>query len=807
MKIGIDLRPLQTPSRYRGTGNYVHDLAAHLVKLDLDNDYLLFVDAGLEKPALTDRDDELSWSDFREGVSCAIPIDPQGRRDRDERFRFTSLTQVSLLRSEVDLYHVTNPFDWDAYISHRYDFCPSVVTVYDLIPLVLYDQYLSPQSRDYQEEYIERLEPIVAADRILAISECTRKDISTWLGIPESSIDVVYPGPKEQFRVIEDRRFVKATQKRFEITDHYVLCVGGYHYTKNLSGAMESFSRMAEAHRKRSQLVIVCGLLPEEKQGLIDIARQLGIDDRLVLTNHVTDTELLALYNGATVLLYPSLYDGFGLPVLEAMRCGLPVVTSSVASLPEVAGDAAILVDPYDTRETAEALDAVLADEELQAQMREKGLKQADKFSWERAVQETIAAYGKALESRRKASLATPGTSLRLAYFSPLNPQRSGISDYSEQLLPQLADYADIDIYVDGYMPSTEATSDRFRIYDYRAFDEISQHRDYDLAVYQMGNSAFHEYMYRTLLTHPGAVILHDFVLHGFYRHVTLLRGEKDKYLAEIEFCEGKQAREQTEAQLAEGITDVFTYPLNRRVVEASKGLIVHSDWAKSRLEEYNRHPPVVRIHHGAAIERIAPARLSSLRTKLQLDRDSFLLGCYGRITATKRVDTVVRAFSRFTRFKPRSLLLLVGELSADLEESLPGMIDDLGLRHRIRITGHIDWETFQDYMRVSDLFINLRYPTAGETSGTLIRLMGMGKPGLVSNLAQNQEVPDSCCWKVDVDDTEEDLLLAYLVELAENKPLREKMGENARHHLSEQGYGWESVAKDYMEFLERLIS
>jgi glycosyltransferase involved in cell wall biosynthesis len=582
--------------------------------------------------------------------------------------------------------------------------------------------------------------------------------------------------------------------------------VGGHHYTKNFDRVMESFSRMAEAHRSRHQLAIVCSLLPEEQQALMDMARGLAIADRLVLTNYVTDSQLLALYNGATALLYPSLYDGFGLPVLEAMSCGLPVVTSTTASVPEVAGEAAILVDPCDVQETAEALDAVLADEDLRAQMREKGLKQAHKFSWEKAARETVAAYSKVRERKRKASEGVSGTSLRLAYFSPLNPQKSGISDYSEQLLPHLADYADIDIFVDGYQPSTEGIGDRFRTYDYRAFEEMSGHRKYHLVVYQMGNSAFHEYMYQTLLTHPGAVILHDFVLHGFIRHVTFLRGEKDKYLAEVEFCEGKEAREQVEAQLAEGIIDVFTYPLNKRVVGASKGIVVHSDWAKRRLEEQEGHPPVVRIHHGTTIETIAPGLLSTLRTKLRLHRDLFLVGCFGRITGAKRVDTVLGAFSRFVRFRPRSLLLIVGELPPDLEDSLPRMIDDLGLRYRTRITGHVEWEMFQDYMRVSDLFINLRHPTAGETSGTLIRLLGMGKPGLVSNLAQNQEIPDDCCWRVDVDETEEDLLLAYMVELAANEPLRKKMGENALAYLSEQGYGWERVAKAYMEFLEQLV-
>ena len=806
MKIGIDLRPLQTSSRDRGIGNYVRDLVAHLLKLDEHNDYLLFVDAGLERPALLDTDNEIAWQQFPQAAPGVIPIHPQGQRDKDQRFRFTSLTQLSLLRSEVDLYHVTSPFDWDAYVSHRYDSCPSVVTVYDLIPLVLYDHYLSSESREFEEEYLERLKPIVAADRVLAISECTKKDVGKWLGVPETRIDVVYPSAKEEFRIIEDKRFVEATTRRLGITDSYVLCVGGYHYTKNLDRVMESFSRMAEAHRSRHQLAIVCRLLPEEQQALMDIARGLTIADRLVLTNYVTDSELLALYNGATALLYPSLYDGFGLPVLEAMSCGLPVVTSSVASLPEVAGEAAILVDPYNVREIADAVDAVLADEDLRARMRVKGLKQAQKFSWEKAARETVAAYNKVRERKRKASQAVSDTSLRLAYFSPLNPQKSGISDYSEQLLPHLAEHADIDIFVDGYQPSSEWTSDRFRTYDYRAFEEIAEHRKYHLIVYQMGNSAFHEYMYELLLAHPGVVVLHDFVLHGFVHHITFLRGEKDKYLAEVEFCEGKEAREQIEEQLAEGITDVFSYPLNRRVVEASRGIIVHSDWARRRLEGYEQHPPVTRINQGTTIEPIAPEAVCNLRTKLRLPRGLFLVGCFGRITTTKRVDVVLKAFSRLIRVRPRSLLLLVGELSPDLADSIPRLIDHSGMRHRTRITGRVDVETFEDYMRASDLFVNLRYPTAGETSATLIRLLGMGKAGLVSDVPQNQEIPDDCCWKVDVDEREEDLLLAYMVELANNEPLRKKMGENALAYLSEQGYGWESVAKAYMEFLQQLI-
>jgi glycosyltransferase involved in cell wall biosynthesis len=157
MKIGIDLRPAQTSSKRRGIGNYVRNLAAHLLKLDQDNDYLLFVDGGSDRPALTDRDDELSWRGFREEAPCTIPIDPQGQRDKNERFKFTSLAQVALLRSGVDLYHVTSPLEWDVYMSNRYDSCPSVVTVHDLIPLVLHDHYLARMSRDDQEEYTERL--------------------------------------------------------------------------------------------------------------------------------------------------------------------------------------------------------------------------------------------------------------------------------------------------------------------------------------------------------------------------------------------------------------------------------------------------------------------------------------------------------------------------------------------------------------------------------------------------------------------------------------------------------------------------
>jgi len=295
------------------------------------------------------------------------------------------------------------------------------------------------------------------------------------LGIPADRIEVVYAGASELFQRVEDAQAAKRIRERFHIRDRFILCVGGFNYTKNLTRVIQSFSLLDRTLQDEYQLVVVCKLLPSEKVQLRETCEEFQLSaDHVILTNYVPKPDLVTLYNAASLLLYPSLYDGFGLPVLEAMQCGLPVVTSNVSSLPEVAGEAGQLVDPYDPQTIAESVTKVLSDSKLQQEMRERGLVQAAKFSWERTGRATLEAYRKVMQSSRapcQVYLRKPDErERRIAYFSPLNPQKSGISDYSEELLPHLARYFDIDLFVDGYQPSSDRIINDFRAYDYRVY-------------------------------------------------------------------------------------------------------------------------------------------------------------------------------------------------------------------------------------------------------------------------------------------------------------------------------------------------
>lgn len=810
MRIGIDLQPLQTvSSRGRGVGNFTYNQIKRILQLDDRNTYSLFVNAYLSDPAPFGLYDKCNWRKF----FLDFPIDTEnGRSGKREGSQYAAFLEDCATQHKLDLLHFTNPFEWELPIPSRLPSTSVVVTVYDLIPLVFEEQYLKNAPAWLRRGYRAACRNIARADRIVTISECSKKDLIKLLGVREEKIDVVHAGPSGNFRVLEDKTGVERVKRKFGIDKDFILCTGGFDYRKNLERVIESYNLLPPECRRGSQLVIVCRLLPEEEATLRKMAETFRIGDDLVLTNYVTDEELVALYNGATLLLFPSLYEGFGLPVLDAMTCGTPVVTSKVSSLPEVAGDAAILVDPYDVRDIAEAVERVLTNPQLQAEMREKGFRQARKFTWDRVAQATIQAYEKTVGHPHTVprKVLTVGEKLKIAYFSPLSPQRSGVADYSEELLPSLAEHADIEIFIDDYRPSSHAIVSQFAIHNYREYEKLAQQGRYHVNLYQMGNSVYHEYIYKMALQYPGVVVLHDVILHGLVHYMTVVRGNPSAYVAEMAFCHGQAGREEA-LKAVSGVLpfEVYGRPLNKRVVNASLGIIVHSDWAREQLLAYDTNIPIAKINHGVRLDRMPTAQdRARLRAELGLEDGHFVIASFGHIASPKRTDVALRAFARFRERHPEAVFILVGEVHPPTPSfDIPRLIKELGLERYVQVTGYVDLETFMKYISITDLALNLRYPTAGETSGSLLRLLAMGIPVLVSNVNQFKEFPDDCCWKVDVDETEEDLLLAYMQELADNELLRWKMGQNARCYILENDYSWESVARAYVNFIQQVLS
>jgi glycosyltransferase involved in cell wall biosynthesis len=272
--------------------------------------------------------------------------------------------------------------------------CPAVVTIHDL-SFLRFPALFRPANRLYLT-VLTRLSAR-RARRLIAVSAETASEATRLLGVPAERIDVVYHGVDPIFRPLPAGE-VAAFRQRRGLPERFVLFVGTLEPRKNLVRLVEAFARICGGTdgRKRASLVLAGGKgwLYDE---LFARVEALGLEEQVVFPGYVAGDELPLWYNAATVLAYPSLYEGFGLPVLEAQACGTPVLTSNVSSLPEAAGGAALMVDPYDVEALAAGLHRLLVDESLRHELRERGLAHAGQFSWPRTAEETVRVYWRAL--------------------------------------------------------------------------------------------------------------------------------------------------------------------------------------------------------------------------------------------------------------------------------------------------------------------------------------------------------------------------------------------------------------------------
>lgn len=262
----------------------------------------------------------------------------------------------------------------------------SVVTVHDL------GYHFYPQAHTLSQNVYLRWATRYnarSATRILADSEATRHDLMHFYGTPGKKVSVVYPGRDETLSPVVDAAVLAACRARYGLSGPYLLYVGTLHPRKNLVRLVQAFGMMANEVDPSLQLVLAGrkGWLYDE---IFSEVRRQALSGRVVLTGYVPDDDLPALLSGALAFVFPSLYEGFGLPLLEAMACGTPVISSNVSSLPEVAGDAALYVDPTDTESLAEALTRIVAQEALRNELVNRGLRQIQRFSWQRCARETL---------------------------------------------------------------------------------------------------------------------------------------------------------------------------------------------------------------------------------------------------------------------------------------------------------------------------------------------------------------------------------------------------------------------------------
>lgn len=370
---------------------------------------------------------------------------------------------------------------------------------------------------------------------------------------------------------------------------------------------------------------------------------------------------------------------------------------------------------------------------------------------------------------------------MRIAFFSPLPPTRSGIADYSAALLEPLAKLARVDAFFEKPAPYDPGL--------------------YDIAVYQLGNNPHHAFAYEAALELPGVAVMHEANLHHLIAHLTIVRGDWDAYLREIEFDAGREAQ-QYASEFVRTIKRPPNYdiPMLKRVLSRSRAAIVHSAAVESDLRANGFTCPVAKIPHGAWL--IDGDRLA-YRTRLGLTEATPLIGIFGFLKPYKRIAESLRAFRRLIRVIPDARMILVGEVHPELP--LEGMIRSMGLSAQVRHIGFAPIEEFTGYMSACDVVLNLRYPTVGESSGTLLRALGLGKAVVVSDIGSFREYPDEICLKAPVDASEEDHIFEYLNLLVSRPDVAQGLGARARSWV-ERECNWESVARRYFDFLQAIV-
>jgi glycosyltransferase involved in cell wall biosynthesis len=272
-----------------------------------------------------------------------------------------------------------------------------VATIHDVVP------YVYPETSTFLDRFTYRAwlpYAVQQLDAAITVSQQSKEDIAKYLHFPEEKILVIPEAANTHYRALREEEIQPALE-RASVSRPYILYVGSIEPRKNLVRLLQAYSQLREWSPKW-RLVIVGARNFWKSSPVKEAVEQLGLGEWVRFTGYVPEEDLPALYNGADLFVFPSLYEGFGLPVLEAMACGTPVVTSNSSSLPEVAGEAALLVDPYSVDEIAASMRRVLEDPELAAELRARGLERVGQFSWERTARETIAVYEQVLDSKKK---------------------------------------------------------------------------------------------------------------------------------------------------------------------------------------------------------------------------------------------------------------------------------------------------------------------------------------------------------------------------------------------------------------------
>lgn len=800
MNIGIDSQAFQAEvSRNRGIGRYSYELVKAILKNNNSHDININL-SGLYEETLSDIINELSGFSNVATIVCKNLLDMKslGPDERNVMYNINSyILKKQFTKQKLDILLIQSLFegyDGNAVVPNQLSTLTNITKsaiLYDLIPLIYKDIYLNNQS--VKEWYFKRLHLLYEMDLVLAISESARQDAIEYLGLlPEKVVNISGAVGNNFYKIenIDDQVKYQLFNK-YNINKKYILYTGGIDFRKNIEASIEAFSKIDTSLLNEYQFVIVCTITDDVKNKMEYFIKKLGLEkSKVVFTGYIPDIDLNLLYNLCDLFIFPSLYEGFGLPVLEAMKCGAAVIASNSSSIPEIVGECDCLFNPKNIDDISKKINNFLTDSSLRKTTKEYLYQRSKDFTWDNSANKALAAFE---DSKNK--VHSPKNIFyfsefrkKIAFFSPLPKIKSGISDYSESLIPFLANYFDIDLYIDDYEVESDILCANYSIYNYRSFETNKD--KYDLILYHFGNSPFHYYMYDMLEKYPGIVVLHDFFLGEFINYISQQRGGKEFFYQTLRYSLGAKSDDyiknlQKDFEIPSQIFSEL--PLNKAIIDNSLGIIVHSNYAKELFHQFypqlQKKVSIVKIFAKTAPE-------SSLENKIQLKKelgfesDSIIICAFGHIVPTKQYDFIINCFNNIDVLNNINIVF-AGELpQGAYADSLQHLIRKSPIKDKFRITGYIDDLLYKKYLEITDIAISLRFNSRGESSAALIKNLAYGIPTLVNSYGSFDEFPDNVAIKIRPNC--QDDFVTKILQLIRDKNIRTQIAQNARQYIYE---------------------
>ena len=811
MRIVIDLQAAQSSSRLRGIGRYSLSLTEAIIRLRGNHEVILVL-SGLFPDTIEPLRAHFKALLADDAIRVWYTPAPVSENQPANAWRMEAarcVREAFLEQLEPDIILLCSLFEGYGdnsvtSVRHAKQNTPVAVILFDLIPLLHQDQYLAnPSIRAWYHQKIIDLEQ---AQLLLAISASAKAESTTAkLNIPQTSIINISSASTDNFKQIkQSKATIDAIRARYQLDKAFLMYTGGIDLRKNIEGLIRGYALLAKSIRETHQLAIVCSINPADRVRLMALATEQGIaSSEMIFTGYVSEEDLIALYNLCKAFIFPSWHEGFGLPILEAMQCGAPVIGSNISSIPEVIGLDEALFDPHDDAAIAQKITAVLTDEAFRRALITHGTKQAKQFSWDKTAQTALSAMESLHQSRHQSTphhLPTPTQRPTLAYISPLPPGQSGIAIYSAMLLPALAKHYAIDVILDQPEVSDENLKPYCAMRDIAWF--LTHAKTYDRVLYHMGNSTYHTRVFDLIQQVPGVVVLHDFYLSGLLGHLEATIRSSFVWSHALYHTHGYHAlATRYHATDLEQVKN--QYPCNKAIIDASLGLIVHANESKKLAQHWLGEPLTKTWFHVPHL-RPLPENVNkqAARAELKLHENAFIICSFGFLASSKLSMRVLEAWIDSALSKnPNNMLIFVGEASGNYGRKIRALIFSKQLTDRVIITGWVDEALFNQYLSCTDLAIQLRTDSRGETSGAVLAAMAYGVPTIINAHGSLKELPDHAVWMLDDVFSDADLIHA-IDTLSQENIKRNHLGHQARNFI-QKNHAASTCATGYATAIE----